>query len=104
MSRLSSAGALCVMGSLLLAGCANDGRGLALPTNLSSSLTADAKSTATAPPAAGGGAATLAGTATLLIGGKQVEMTSVELDTQCSALVRPFEPSDNITELSKLAA
>ena len=112
MSRRRSAGALCVvgsvlagvLGSMLLAGCANDGRSLALPAGLSSSLTADTPPTATAAPATGSGAAKLAGTATLQLGGKQVEVTSVELDTQCSALVRPFDPSDNITELSKLVA
>lgn len=91
----------CWAAVLALAGCANTGP-LGFPP------------TAAGTPAQSGGAAaggsvgpsgaTLASSqsASVQIGSKAVELSSVEQDTTCASVVAPFDLSDNFSELTKL--
>ncbi len=46
----------------------------------------------------------MAGTSSLRIGNKQVELAATELDPKCHTLVTPFNPTVNVAELSQMAA
>lgn len=76
----------------LLGGCANTGPLPFLPPSAGVSAEAPA---VTRPTQAGGA---------VMVGSKEVQLVGLETDTTCSRVVAPFELSDNLGELSKLAA
>jgi Zn-dependent protease with chaperone function len=95
-------GAAMVAAGLLVA-CATDGP-LKMPATGAGVVSGTGQAATNGAGGASTSAAAQAGSASVQVGRKQVELATVELDPSCSRLVTPFEPSENVGELTMLGA